>query len=79
MSVEEQIRDLKARITQAQARVARATVERENASAALERSRAALWTEFAVRNPDEAKAKLAELEATLAAELEAVRAALADA
>lgn len=72
-----QIRELKTRIQQAQSRAARAQVERENATAAVERARKALWDEFGVRNPEEAKAKLAELTQELEEGLAAVREALA--
>lgn len=74
---EEQIRELKTRISQAQARAARAQVERENAQAALDRARKALLDEFEVTTPDQAKAKLTELDATLERELKVVHEALA--
>ena len=74
-----QLRELKTKIQQASARAARAQVEKDNATAAVDRARKALLDEFGVSTPEEAKAKLEALEAALEANLTAAREALAEA
>jgi len=77
-TTEETLKILRAKITAANSAHARAEVEYDNAVRERDAALAAL-KDFGVSTPEEAAAKLAELEAELAKELAAVEAALEEA
>lgn len=76
MAVEDEIREIKRRITQKQQQAMRSQVERETAQKALDGARRALREEFDVEDPAQARAVLAGLQGDLDAALAAAREAL---
>ncbi len=79
MAIEEdRLREIRTAISQAQSKTARAAVELDNAKERLKDAQATL-TEFGVRNGEEAKAKLADLQSELDSAVAQIEAELAEA
>lgn len=79
MAIEDQIREMRTAISQAASKTARAAVELDNAKERSNAARQALKEDFGVETPEDAKAKLAELQEQLDEELVAVQKALEEA
>lgn len=79
MSIEDQLREIRTRISQVQGRKARAQVEHENATERLTSAKASLKADFGVETNAEAKEKRATLEAELEAVVADVQKELAEA
>lgn len=78
-TLEDDLRSIQQQISQAQSKIARASVERDNASAKRASAKKVLKEEFEVETTAEAKDMLIELEATLDLKVASVRAALTEA
>jgi hypothetical protein len=65
MGIQEQLADIKSRISQQNTLQGRAQLRKENASESLEKARAELLDQFGVTTADEIRAKRAELEKAL--------------
>lgn len=77
MALEDDLRSIQQSISQAQSKVARASVERDNASAKRAAATKTLKEEFGVSTTAEAKDMLLELESNLTEAVTSVRTALA--
>lgn len=78
-NIEDQIRQARAGIAQAQTKKTRAAVELDTAKSRLADARAVLKDEFGVVTTEDARTKLAELKAALDAALSDIDSALAEA
>lgn len=72
MALEDDIKKMRDRISAVQAKKARAAVELDNAKERLDAARAILKDDFGVETTTEARAKLDELRAQLATEMETI-------
>lgn len=79
MAIEDQLRELRTAISQAQGRKARAQVELDNAEARVEEASKTLKEDFGVETKEQAREKLTELQAELDAAVAEVEAALEEA
>lgn len=79
MALEDDLRDIRTRISQATTRKARAQAEHDAATARLTEADRVLEKDFGVTSPEEAKAKLTELKATYDDAMTTAKAALAEA
>lgn len=77
MSLDDDLRTIQQRISQVQAKRARAAVEKDNALAKIAESKAVLKEEFGVDTTEEAQLKQSELEDALTQAVNAVEEALA--
>lgn len=76
MAIEDQLRELRTSISQAQGKKLHAQVQLDNAKGNMEEARSRLKNEFGVETTDEARAKLIELQSELDAAMAEVEAAL---
>lgn len=79
MAVEDQLREIRTRISQVQSQKARATVEHENAVARRDAAKKTLKEEFGVETTEDAKRVLAELQTELNDAVAAVESKLSEA
>lgn len=79
MAIDDQIRELRTAISQQMSKTARAAVELDSAKENDAEARRVLKEDFGVETTDEARAKLAELQAELDNELKQAEQALAEA
>lgn len=79
MALEDNLREIRTRISNARTKQARAEVQRDEARAKVGQAKKVLADEFQATTNEEIKAKRAELQADLDAEIEKVQRALAEA
>lgn len=78
-TIEDQIREVRTAISQANARVTRAQVERDSAQTRLDEATRTLQEEFGVETREDAKAQLIELQEQLQREIQQAEEKLAEA